>query len=51
MPSVSNPQNKVTAIPEASRQSRDQCLRDAAKVYADHLARVAALGGRETAAA
>lgn len=30
---------------------RAQCLREAAKVYADHLARVAALGGRETAAA
>ncbi|RKS16711.1 hypothetical protein DFO58_3268 [Arthrobacter sp. AG1021] len=43
--------NDTKPAQEGLRPTRTQCLREAAKVYADHLARVAALGGRETAAA
>lgn len=48
---MSSLSNDTKPVQEGLRPTRAQCLRDAAKVYADHLARVAALGGRETAAA
>jgi len=37
MPSVSNPQNKVTATPAVPRPSRAQCILDAAAVYFGYL--------------
>lgn len=47
MPSVSNPQNKVTAKPAAPRPSRAQCILDAAAVYFGYLDTVAAAGAHK----